>query len=79
MTGPFLSLTQVCNRLILTARRVLRDHRPGSDGRCLVCRTWTCAVATIARDVLRIAEEVRRRNTATGPAGPERDDPQRTR
>ena len=29
MTAPFLSLAQIRNRLILTARAILRDHRPG--------------------------------------------------
>ncbi|MEV5821870.1 hypothetical protein ABUL04_30350 [Micromonospora harpali] len=52
MTGPFLSLAQIRNRLILTARAVLRDHRAGPDGRCRVCRVPECRVATAARNVI---------------------------
>ncbi len=57
MTGPFLSLAQIRNRLILTARAVLRDHRSHSDGRCRVCRIPECSVATAARDVIRVAQQ----------------------
>ncbi|OZV76984.1 hypothetical protein CA850_24720 [Micromonospora echinospora] len=78
MTAPFLSLAQIRNRLILTARWVLRDHRPGPDGRCPICRTADCPVATAARDVLRTAEEVQQRSTATEPTTPDPDDPQQT-
>ncbi|WP_433687515.1 hypothetical protein ACQP0I_31205 [Micromonospora carbonacea] len=71
MTGPFLSLAQIRNRLVLTARAVLRDHRAGPDGRCRVCRVPACRVATAARNVIdaaspacrpaeeRAAEEIR--------------------
>ncbi|MGC4807493.1 hypothetical protein [Micromonospora sp. DT233] len=52
MTGPFLTLAQIRNRLILTARTVLRQHRPGPDGRCRVCRIQDCPVATAARNLL---------------------------
>ncbi|MFI7437365.1 hypothetical protein [Micromonospora haikouensis] len=58
MTGPFLSLAQIRNRLILTARAVLRDHRAGPDGRCRVCRILECRVATAARNVIDAAEGV---------------------
>ncbi|WDZ87744.1 hypothetical protein [Micromonospora cathayae] len=76
MTAPFLSLAQIRNRLILTARTVLRQHRPGPDGHC---RTPDCPVATAARNVLRTAEEVQQRSTATSPTEPDRDDPQQAR
>ncbi|MFG1802753.1 hypothetical protein ACGFI4_21665 [Micromonospora carbonacea] len=52
MTGPFLSLAQIRNRLVLTARAVLRDHRAGPDGRCRVCRVPECRMATAARNVI---------------------------
>ncbi|WP_341720960.1 hypothetical protein QQG74_15325 [Micromonospora sp. FIMYZ51] len=52
MTAPFLTLAQILNRLTLTARWALREHQPGTDGRCPLCRTPDCAVATAARDVL---------------------------
>ncbi len=76
MTAPFLSLAQIRNRLILTARAILRHHRPGPDGPCPICRTTGCPVATAARNVLRTAEEVQQRSTATGPTKPDPDDPQ---
>ncbi|MEU4566309.1 hypothetical protein [Micromonospora sp. NPDC023956] len=76
MTAPFLSLAQIRNRLILTARAILRDHRPGPDGHCPICRTAGCPVATAARNVLRTAEEVQQRSTATKPTTPDPDDPQ---
>ncbi|NBE84891.1 hypothetical protein [Micromonospora rubida] len=76
MTAPFLSLAQIRNRLILTARWVLRDHQPGPDGRCPICRTANCPVAAAARDVLRAAKEVQLWSTATEPTAPDRDDPQ---
>ncbi|RGC66951.1 hypothetical protein C5N14_21080 [Micromonospora sp. MW-13] len=76
MTAPFLSLAQIRNRLILTARWVLRDHQPGPDGRCPICRTANCPLATAARDVLRAAKEVQLWSTATHPTEPDRDDPQ---
>ncbi|OZV80876.1 hypothetical protein CA850_11970 [Micromonospora echinospora] len=79
MTAPFLSLAQIRNRLILTARAILRDHRPAPDGRCPICRTAGCPVATAARDVLRTAEEVQQRCTATEPTSPNWDDPQQAR
>ncbi|GGM21635.1 MULTISPECIES: hypothetical protein [Micromonospora] len=59
MTGPFLSLAQIHNRLVLTARQVLRQHRPGTDGRCPVCRTAGCPVADAARDIIRTVSQVR--------------------
>ncbi|WP_405115332.1 hypothetical protein OG559_12465 [Micromonospora sp. NBC_01405] len=67
MTAPFLSLAQIRNRLILTARAILRDHRTGPDGRCRVCRTPHCRVAAAARNVIRAAEEVPQRSAATPP------------
>ncbi|MGY3519924.1 hypothetical protein [Micromonospora haikouensis] len=78
MTAPFLSLAQIRNRLILTARWVLRAHRPGPDGRCPICRRSGCAVAAAARNVIDAAGEVRQRSAATRPAAPDRDDPQQT-
>ncbi|MFI2666185.1 hypothetical protein [Micromonospora carbonacea] len=75
MTAPFLSLAQIRNRLILTARWVLRDHRPGPDGRCPVCRTAGCPEATAARDVLRAATELRLWSTTAQPTAPDRHDP----
>ncbi|MFI0794043.1 hypothetical protein ACH4OY_15335 [Micromonospora rubida] len=78
MTAPFLSLAQIRNRLILTARWVLRDHRPGPDGRCPICRTANCPVATAARNVLRAAKQVQQRSTATEPTTPDPNDPQQT-
>lgn len=74
MTAPFLSLAQIRNRLILTARWVLRDHQPAPDGPCPTCRTADCAVATAAREVLRITTEVHLWSTATQPAESDRDD-----
>ncbi|WP_405101754.1 hypothetical protein [Micromonospora sp. NBC_01412] len=59
MTAPFLSLAQIRNRLILTARAVLRDHRTGPDGRCRVCRRPHCPVSTAARNVIRAASAPR--------------------
>ncbi|WP_428962377.1 hypothetical protein [Micromonospora fluostatini] len=52
MTGPSLSPAQVRNRLILSARWILRDHRPGADGRCPICRVPDCHAATTARSVI---------------------------
>ncbi|MFE9181780.1 hypothetical protein ACFYMB_00445 [Micromonospora haikouensis] len=78
MTAPFLSLAQIRNRLILTARWVLREHRPGPDGRCPICRRSGCTVATAARNVIDAAEEVQQRSTATQPATPDRDIPGQT-
>ncbi|WP_405111887.1 hypothetical protein OG559_02465 [Micromonospora sp. NBC_01405] len=75
MTTPFLSLAQIRNRLILTARAILRDHRPGPDGRCPICRIPECAVATAARNVLAAAEKVQQRSTATPLTTPDHDDP----
>ncbi|MEU7980032.1 hypothetical protein AB0B63_16030 [Micromonospora sp. NPDC049081] len=59
MTAPHLSLAQIRNRLVLTARAVLRAHRTDPDGRCLLCRTAGCRVATAARDVIHAAAAVR--------------------
>jgi hypothetical protein len=72
MTAPFLSLAQIHNRLILTARWVLRDHRPGADKRCPICRITDCPVAAAARDVLRTAREVRLWNARRTEPDPER-------
>ncbi|WBB77747.1 hypothetical protein O7606_15870 [Micromonospora sp. WMMD882] len=55
MTGPRLSLAQIRNRMILTARTVLRQHRPDQHGDCRLCRTRDCRVASAARAVLRAA------------------------
>ncbi|MFI9643331.1 hypothetical protein ACIG87_25320 [Micromonospora sp. NPDC051925] len=52
MTAPFLSLAQIRNRLTLTARTILREHRPGRDGRCPVCRAAYCPAVILAREVL---------------------------
>ncbi|MFI0795834.1 hypothetical protein ACH4OY_24590 [Micromonospora rubida] len=76
MTAPFLSLAQIRNRLILTARWVLRDHQPGPDGHCPICRTANCPVAAAARDVLHAAKEVQLWSTATQPTEPDPNDPQ---
>ncbi|MFF3864205.1 hypothetical protein [Micromonospora sp. NPDC001898] len=78
MTAPFLSLTQIRNRLILTARAILRDHQPGPGGRCSACRTPDCPVATAARNVLDAAEKAQQRSTAAPPTAPDRDEPQQT-
>ncbi len=77
MTALFLSLARIRNRLILAARWVLREHRPGPDGRCPVCRTAGCPPATVARDVLRAATHVHLRRTAAQPAESDREGPQR--
>ncbi|MFI7432433.1 hypothetical protein [Micromonospora haikouensis] len=74
MTAPFLSLAQIRNRLILTARWVLRDHQPEPDGRCPTCRTAGCPVATAARDLLRTATELQLWRPAAPPTGSDRDD-----
>ncbi|MGC5334753.1 hypothetical protein [Micromonospora sp. DT62] len=76
MTAPFLSLAQIRNRLVLTARAILRQHRSGPDGRCPTCRTAGCPVATAVSEVLRTAEEVQQRTTATEPTAPDQDEPQ---
>ncbi|MEU3456140.1 hypothetical protein ABZ671_21475 [Micromonospora sp. NPDC006766] len=59
MTAPFLSLAQIRNRLALTARAILRDHEPGPDGHCPICRTPSCPLSTAAHSVLRAAEKLR--------------------
>jgi hypothetical protein len=64
MTAPFLPLAQIRNRLVLTARTILRNHHPGPDGRCPVCRIPDCPVATAARDVIATAGKVRQRTEA---------------
>ncbi|MER5701001.1 hypothetical protein ABT023_03450 [Micromonospora sp. NPDC002296] len=76
MTAPFLSLAQIRNRLIFTARAILRDHRTGPDGRCPVCRTPNCPVATAARNLLDAAEKVQLWSTATEPTTSDPNDPQ---
>ncbi|MFI6159837.1 hypothetical protein [Micromonospora haikouensis] len=68
MTAPFLSLAQIRNRLILTARWILREHRPAPDGRCPICRTVGCPAAAAARDVLHAATEVQLWNAPARPA-----------
>ncbi|SCF11826.1 hypothetical protein GA0070558_12982 [Micromonospora haikouensis] len=77
MTAPFLSLAQIRNRLILTARWVLREHRPGPDGRCPICRTAACPPATAARDALRAATQVYLWSATTQPTEPDGDAPRR--
>ncbi|MEV4767866.1 hypothetical protein [Micromonospora humida] len=57
MTAPHLSLAQIRNRLVLTARAVLRAHRSGPDGHCQVCRVAGCRVSAAARDVLAAAAD----------------------
>ena len=52
MTAPFLSLAQIRNRLTLSARWILRTHRPGADGRCPVCRVPDCPPVATARACL---------------------------
>ncbi|WP_341718443.1 hypothetical protein QQG74_01155 [Micromonospora sp. FIMYZ51] len=59
MTAPRLSLAQILNRLALTARRTLRDHEPGPDGTCSICRVAECAVTAAARNVLDAIERMR--------------------
>ncbi|RUL92265.1 hypothetical protein [Verrucosispora sp. FIM060022] len=59
MTANFLTLAQILNRLTLTARWTLRDHQPGPDGRCPLCRVPDCAVAAAARDVLTTIKQTR--------------------
>ncbi|MFI1196970.1 hypothetical protein ACH4T9_27435 [Micromonospora sp. NPDC020750] len=76
MTAPFLSLAQIRNRLILTARAVLRDHRTGPDGHCRVCRRPHCPVSTAARNVIHAAEEVPQRSAALPPTAGDPNDPQ---
>ncbi|EEP74277.1 hypothetical protein MCAG_04604 [Micromonospora sp. ATCC 39149] len=78
MTAPFLSLAQIRNRLTLTARAILRAHRPGPDGRCPTCRTPDCPVATAARTVIDTAEEAPQRSAATLPSQPDREEPRQT-
>ncbi|HEY0697811.1 MAG TPA: hypothetical protein VGD43_08375 [Micromonospora sp.] len=80
MTAPFLSLAQILNRLVLTTRWILRDHRPGPDGRCPICRrAGGCPVATAAHDVLRKAREVQRWNAASDRTTADPDDPRQGR
>ncbi|SCL19656.1 hypothetical protein GA0074692_0673 [Micromonospora pallida] len=52
MTGASLSPAQIQNRLTLSARWILRDHRPGDDGRCPICRVADCTAARTARGYL---------------------------
>ncbi|WP_431976877.1 hypothetical protein [Micromonospora haikouensis] len=78
MTAPFLSLAQIRNRLVLTARWVLRDHQPALDGRCPTCRTAGCPVAAAARDVLRTATEPHLWRPAAQPTEPDREEPWQT-
>ncbi|NBE84298.1 hypothetical protein [Micromonospora rubida] len=81
MTAPFLSLAQIRNRLTLTARTILRQHRPGRDGRCPVCRLPHCPAATTAQHFLATIRrtsdgvEVQQRGTATGPLARNRNEP----
>ncbi|MEV0326178.1 hypothetical protein AB0H63_06945 [Micromonospora echinospora] len=76
MTAPFLSLTQILNRLTLTARTILRHHQAEPGGQCRACRVPDCSVATAARNLIRAAEEVQRRSTATEPTTLDPDDPE---
>ncbi|MGC4804499.1 hypothetical protein [Micromonospora sp. DT233] len=78
MTAPFLSLAQIRNRLILTARAILRDHEANPDGHCRVCRTPHCRVSTAARNVINAAEKVRQRRTATPPIAGKPHQPQQS-
>ncbi|SCL23880.1 hypothetical protein GA0070616_2810 [Micromonospora nigra] len=80
MTAPFLSLAQILNRLALTARWILRDHQPTPCGRCPICHTADCAVATAARNVLEATRRMRwgdpvQQQAATDPAAPDHDEP----
>jgi hypothetical protein len=59
MTAPFLSLAQIRNRLILSARWILRDHSPARDGRCLVCRVADCRVRSDAAAYLAWLDSLR--------------------
>ncbi|MGC5032025.1 hypothetical protein [Micromonospora sp. DT229] len=59
MTAPFLSLAQILNRLALTARRTLREHRPTPEGTCPVCGTAGCAAAGTAREILTTIRQLR--------------------
>ncbi|MDG4818289.1 hypothetical protein O7628_22665 [Micromonospora sp. WMMD956] len=77
MTAPFLSLAQIRNRLILTARWVLREHRPAPDGRCPTCHTADCPPAAAARDILRAATQVHLWHPTAQPPGPDGDAPRR--
>lgn len=63
MTAPFLSLAQILNRLALTARWTLRDHRPALDGTCALCHSPDCPPAIAARDVLETIRQLRWRDT----------------
>lgn len=74
MTAPFRSLAQIRNRLVLTARMILRQHHPGPDGRCPTCRVPDCRTATAARTVLHAASEGSQRSTATGPTTPDQEE-----
>ncbi|GGM23646.1 MULTISPECIES: hypothetical protein [Micromonospora] len=67
MTGPNLSLAQIHNRLILTARQILRQHEPEPDGRCPTCRSTGCRIADAARDVIRTVSQVRLWRVGTAP------------
>ncbi|MTK01612.1 hypothetical protein FF096_06130 [Micromonospora sp. CP22] len=71
MTAPFLSLAQIRNRLILTARRNLRDQRR-QERRCPVC-------GAPAADSGRAPGEVQQRSTATVPPAPDRNERQQAR
>ncbi|MGX4657757.1 hypothetical protein ACWCHM_29155 [Micromonospora sp. SCSIO 07396] len=55
MTAPHLSLAQIRNRLVLTARA----HRADPDGRCRLCRVADCRVSTAAHNVIQAAAAVR--------------------
>jgi hypothetical protein len=48
VTAPFRSLAQIRNRLTLSARCIVRDHRPEPDGRCPVCRVPDCPAVAAA-------------------------------
>ncbi|MEU1761660.1 hypothetical protein [Micromonospora sp. NPDC005652] len=49
---PNLSLAQIRNRLILSARMIMTDHWPGEDGSCPLCRYPACLAMAGARAYL---------------------------
>jgi len=53
-------MAQIRARLILSARRIVLDHAPVTDGRCRVCRVAYCWPRAAARRYLRIVDDRRR-------------------